>query len=175
MSFYGTILNNYPESYEPNLGKVQQIEEAFKDINTNIATNATNITNNSLNINNIKSDINTIKSDINTKVSINDMKNGLKTFRINKYTQGEETIRFDLEGVSKNDIVIIQSVGLEIRGSYDNYLPVISTQIIYKDGDVTTNNYSEVSLQVELPQHNEFSNSKVCLDGIIIDKDIFNR
>ena len=175
MSFYGTILNNYPESYEPNLGKVQQIEEAIKDINKNISTNAANIASNSLNINNINGNIDTIKSDINTKVSIDTMKNGLKTFRINQYTEGKSTIRFNLEGITKSDIVIVQNVGLEVRSSDDNYLPVISTQIIHKDGDVTTNNYSEVSLQVELPQHSEFSNSRVCLDGIIINKDIFSK
>lgn len=66
MSFYGTILNNYPESYEPNLGKVQAIEDAFEDINTNISTNTTNIASNSININNINGNIDTIKSDINT-------------------------------------------------------------------------------------------------------------
>jgi hypothetical protein len=36
MSFYGTILNNYPESYEPNLGRVQAIEEAFGQAVENI-------------------------------------------------------------------------------------------------------------------------------------------
>ena len=36
MSFYGTILNNYPESYEPNLGKVENIKEIISNVNTEI-------------------------------------------------------------------------------------------------------------------------------------------
>ena len=69
MSFYGTILNNYPESYEPNLGKVQQIEEAIKDINNEIGKNATNITVNTNNIIDIQNDIKDIKNEVNNEIN----------------------------------------------------------------------------------------------------------
>ena len=43
MSFYGTILNNYPESYEPNLGKVENIKKQFDEIISNVNTEILNI------------------------------------------------------------------------------------------------------------------------------------
>lgn len=72
MSFYGTVLNNYPESYEPNLGKIQQIEEAFGDINKSINgvnDQISNINNKIYNSVDVQiSDINKDISDINTKI-----------------------------------------------------------------------------------------------------------
>lgn len=89
MSFYGTILNNYPESYEPNLGKIQQIEEAFGDINKKIETNTKDITDHTNDITKIQNDIQGINNEVsNTINNLLDMDNTIGGHRI--YIQNAE-------------------------------------------------------------------------------------
>ena len=94
MSFYGTILNNYPESYEPNLGKVQEIEKSFKSINTRIDDIISNVNTEILNI---KEDI----SDIEKNMAANN-NFVMQVFRI---TLTNETRRVDW--TSSDDYTII--------------------------------------------------------------------
>ena len=103
MSFYGTILNNYPESYEPNLGKVEEIEKSFKSINDIISNVNTEILN-------IKEDI----SDIEKNMAANN-NFVVQVFRI---TLTNETRRVDWTSSDDYTIIPISARLIANKSSY---------------------------------------------------------
>lgn len=170
MSFYGTFLNNYPESYEPNLGRLQAVENKLAEIdelNTKISENINDIKE-------IDTKIDTTKQDI--YATIVELRDGVKYFRTNEFWWeriGNFYYQFNLENASSNDIVIVQPVGFTRYGEISNFHPVI-TKIIYNDG--SNSKYSAVSVYVELPENYRTiiaPDDKLCIQGLIIDKNCF--
>ena len=170
MSFYGTILNNYPESYEPNLGKVQEIEKSFKSINTRIDDIDDQLSgvkneidgNNGINdqisdIHKNISDINKNISDINNKISGVDNIGGYRIYKqVWERTVTSPVTRFrfvcgnnadpNLHNTTFNDdeTVILLSAITHWSSEFaeQNKFKVFTVNVMKQDIDDSTNKYN---------------------------------
>lgn len=150
MSFYGTILNNYPESYEPNLGKVEEIEKQFDEIISNV--------------NNVNTEILNIKEDI-SDIEKNMAANNNFVVQVFRITLTNETQR--VNWTSSDDYTIIP-ISATLRWVDPNKnpgsFPKVYTQIYHNCQD----NYFYIKYEISEEDLNKigYNTLEVCFYGL---------